>query len=191
MKQAEFAELSREVMPVLDKLTEIAGQHGTAEKLVSITLSAEGYIHFTVHDSGMCLSRLKEKMHRSWKSENSYPRKWEERRTDMTSLNVKTEYSEYKDCKLRVGKYVEDNSVAVEIYNRWDGPIARVTTCLCDHSLAEDEAYVDTNNCPWAVALLEENGFAERTGRTRRSGYCEYPAMKFDRSKMAEFEEES
>ena len=27
MKQAEFAELSREVMPVLDKLTEIAGQH--------------------------------------------------------------------------------------------------------------------------------------------------------------------
>lgn len=29
----------------------------------------------------------------------------------MTSLNVKTEYSEYKDCKLRVGKYVEDNSV--------------------------------------------------------------------------------
>ena len=109
----------------------------------------------------------------------------------MTSLNVKTEYSEYKDCKLRVGKYVEDNSAAVEIYNRWDGPIARVTTCLCDHSLAEDEAYVDTNNCPWAVALLEENGFAERTGRTRRSGYCEYPAMKFDRSKMAEFEEES
>lgn len=59
VRQAEFAELSREVMPVLDKLTEIAGQHGTAEKLVSITLSAEGYIHFTVHDSGMCLSRLK------------------------------------------------------------------------------------------------------------------------------------
>lgn len=85
---------------------------------------------------------------------------------------------------------MEDNSVAVEIYNRWCGPIARVTTCLCDCSLAEDEAYVDTNNCPWAVALLEENGFAERTGRTRRSGYCEYPAMKFDRSKMAEFEEE-
>lgn len=36
----------------------------------------------------------------------------------MASLNVKTGYSEYKDCKLRVGKYVEDNSVAVEIYNR-------------------------------------------------------------------------
>lgn len=43
MRQAEFAELSREVMPVLDKLTEIAGQHGTAEKLVSITLSVRHY----------------------------------------------------------------------------------------------------------------------------------------------------
>ena len=189
MKQAEFAELSREVMPVLDKLTEIAGQHGTAEKLVSITLSAEGYIHFTVHDSGMCLSRLKREDAPELEIRKQLSQ--EMGRTDMTSLNVKTEYSEYKDYKLRVGKYVEDNSVAVEIYNRWDGPIARVTTCLCDHSLAEDEAYVDTNNCPWAVALLEENGFAERTGRTRRSGYCEYPAMKFDRSKMAEFEEES
>ena len=34
----------------------------------------------------------------------------------MTSLNVKTEYSEYKDCKLRVGKYVEDNSVGDSLY---------------------------------------------------------------------------
>lgn len=59
MRQAEFVELSKEVMPVLEKLTEIAGQHGTADKLVSVTLSAEGYIDFVVHDSGMRLSRLK------------------------------------------------------------------------------------------------------------------------------------
>ena len=59
MRQAEFVELSKEVMPVLEKLTEIAGRHGTAEKLVSVTLSAEGYIDFVVHDSGMHLSRLK------------------------------------------------------------------------------------------------------------------------------------
>lgn len=108
----------------------------------------------------------------------------------MAFLNVKTSYAEYKECWLRIGRYCADDSMAIEIWNREDGPIARVTTCLCDHSLAEDEAYVDTNNCPWAVELLEENGFAERTGRARKSGYCEYPAMKFDRSKMVEFEEE-
>ena len=31
----------------------------------------------------------------------------------MASLNVKTEYSEYKDSKLREVKYVEHNIVAV------------------------------------------------------------------------------
>lgn len=63
------------------------------------------------------------------------------------------------------------------------GEIARLTTCLCDPTLPEDMAYVDTNNCPWAVAFLEENGLAEKTGRTKRSGYCIYPAMRFNREK--------
>ena len=109
----------------------------------------------------------------------------------MAALEVKTSYATYDDCMLAVGRYQMDGSIAVEIVSKREGPVARLTVCLCDPSLEEDESYIDTNNCPWAVALLEENGFAERTGRTRRSGYCEYPAMKFDRSKMAEFEEES
>ena len=110
----------------------------------------------------------------------------------MASFDVKTEYSEYKDCKLRVGKYVEDNSVAVEIYNRWDGPIARVTTCLCDHSLAEDEAYVDINNCPWAVALLGRKRICgENRAYSEEAVTANIRQMKFNRSKMAEFEEES
>ena len=54
--------------------------------------------------------------------------------------------------------------------------------------LEENEAYVDTNNCPWVVDFLEAKGLAKSTGRTRRSGYCIYPSMKFDREKMAEFE---
>lgn len=55
-------------------------------------------------------------------------------------------------------------------------------------ALSENEAYVDTNNCPWVVDFLEAKGLAKSTGRTRRSGYCIYPSMKFDREKMAEFE---
>lgn len=47
---------------------------------------------------------------------------------------------------------------------------------------------VDTNNCPWVVNFLETKGLAKSTGRMRRSGYCTYPAMKFDREKMEEFE---
>lgn len=33
------------------------------------------------------------------------------------------------------------------------------------------------------------NGFAKRTGKKRRSGYCEYPLMKFDTTKMLMYEE--
>lgn len=101
----------------------------------------------------------------------------------MGFLNVKTNYSVYKNCMLRLGRYMSDGSLAVEIYNRQDGEIARLTTCLCDPTLPEDMAYVDTNNCPWAVAFLEENGLAEKTGRTKRSEYCVYPAMRFNREK--------
>lgn len=108
----------------------------------------------------------------------------------MATLDVRTSYSVYKNCMLRVGRYMPDGSLAVEIYNIQDGEIARLTTCLYDPTLPEDMAYVDTNNCPWAVAFLEENGLAEKTGRTKRSGYCVYPAMRFNREKIAQFEED-
>ena len=101
----------------------------------------------------------------------------------MALLEVKTSYVTYTDCTLRVGQYQMDGSIAVEIFSRREGPVARI-----DSSLAENEAYVDTNNCPWVVDFLEAKGLAKSTGRTRRSGYCIYPSMKFDREKMAEFE---
>lgn len=53
----------------------------------------------------------------------------------MGFLNVKTNYSVYKNCMLRLGRYMSDGSLAVEIYNRQDGEIARLTTCLCDPTL--------------------------------------------------------
>ena len=84
----------------------------------------------------------------------------------MALLEVKTSYATYTDCTLRVGQYQMDGSIAVEIFSRREGPVARITVCLCDSALAENES----------------------TGRTRRSGYCIYPSMKFNREKMAEFE---
>lgn len=107
----------------------------------------------------------------------------------MKTLDVKTNYRTYKECFLRVERYWHDGSISLTIWNQNDGCVARVTTCLVDHSLREDEAYVDANNCPWAVAFLEKNGFAKRTGKKRRSGYCEYPLMKFGTTKMLMYEE--
>lgn len=103
-------------------------------------------------------------------------------------MTLKTEFRVYENVYLQVGKYLEDNSVAIHVWNRQDGPIATITVCLCDRSLGEGEAYVDTNNCPWAVDFIEQEGLGKRTSRMRRSGYCTYPVVKFDMQKLIEQE---
>ena len=62
----------------------------------------------------------------------------------MATLDIETSYSAYKNCMLRLGRYMSDGSLAVEIYNMQDGEIARVTVCLRDTTLGENESYVDT-----------------------------------------------
>lgn len=108
----------------------------------------------------------------------------------MALLKVKTSFATYTDCFLKVDHYVEDNSLAVLLFNKTEGPIATLTVCLCDNQLKENESYVDTNNCPWVVDFLEEKGIAKLSDKVRLSGFCVYPAMEFDLEKMKEFEEE-
>lgn len=48
----------------------------------------------------------------------------------MAFLEAKTEWAVYKNCFLQVGRYQADNSRAIEIWNREDGPIARITVCI-------------------------------------------------------------
>ena len=96
---------------------------------------------------------------------------------------METRFGTY-EVNLQLGKYQADGSLAIEAWSPAEGPIARLTVCLDDRSLGEDEAYVDTNNCPWATEFIEKNGFGKPTGFQRQSGYCIYPAYKFNREKM-------
>lgn len=105
----------------------------------------------------------------------------------MAFLEAKTEWAVYKNCFLQVGRYQADNSRAIEIWNREDGPIARITVYITGSMLAEDETVLDTNNCPWAVEFVESNGLGENTGRTVRSGYCVYPVVKLNVEKIGEY----
>lgn len=102
---------------------------------------------------------------------------------------LRTAYRVYEGVYLQEGKYQADDSVAIQAWNRHDGPIATLTVCLCDKSLGEGEAYVDTNNCPWAVDFIEKEGLGKRTGRVSQSGFCTYPVVKFDMEKVREKEE--
>lgn len=108
--------------------------------------------------------------------------------TGANGMTLRTTFGVYEGVYLQMGKYQADNSVAIQALNRQDGLIATLTVCLCDESLEEGEAYIDTNNCPWAVDFIEQEGIGKRTGRMGRSGYCTYPVVKFDVQKVREQE---
>ena len=55
---------------------------------------------------------------------------------------------------------------------------AVLTTSFGEFISIKDCAYIDTNNCYFAPELLEQ-GIAENTGLTKRSGFCEYPLWHF------------
>ena len=93
-----------------------------------------------------------------------------------------TEY----ELSFRKGHYQNNNTLAVQIMSKeasedWYEPFCMLTVNLpTTKSLAENRAYVDTNNCPSdLVQLLEEQGVMKRTLITAPSGYCIYPLYEF------------
>lgn len=105
-------------------------------------------------------------------------------------MTMKTSYGIYDEVELRVSRYMADDSIAIMAENQQDGPIATITVCLCDRWLGENEGYVDTNNCPWALDFIKKYKLGAPTGRTRQSGFCTYPAVKFDMEQLKLYEVE-
>lgn len=104
-------------------------------------------------------------------------------------MKLKTSYRTYENVFLQVGKYQADDSIAIQAWNQKDGPIATITVCLCDRSLGENEAYIDSNNCPWAVEFIQKYNLGKITGRTGRSGYCTYPVVRFNMEQLTKHKE--
>lgn len=103
----------------------------------------------------------------------------------MKTFTLKTEYGTYENCYLLKGNYMADNSIALEIWNDEEGPIANLTTCL--GKAFEGCSFLDTNNSPWAEDFVKELGIAKPTRLDRRSGYCIYPLYKFNENKVNEY----
>lgn len=57
---------------------------------------------------------------------------------------------------------------------------SRINPDVCEVIGMPNAAYVDTNNCPWAVSELVSMGAAKDTGYTMQSGWCEYPLLQFN-----------
>lgn len=108
----------------------------------------------------------------------------------MQKFNVVTPYATYPDCFFNIEKYQADESLALQIFNMIDGPIATMTVCLDGQRAIkpkEGQAYIDTNNCPWAESLIEELGIGENTEIMGFSGYCMYPLYQFDMEKLVKY----
>jgi hypothetical protein len=106
----------------------------------------------------------------------------------MKGLTIKNEYGFYDGVFLQVGKYRADNSVAIQAWNMEVGPIATLTVCIPGGQLKENEAYLDTNNCPWVLDFMENKGLAKRTGKVGYSGYCTYPVVTLDMEQIKKYE---
>lgn len=102
-------------------------------------------------------------------------------------MECKTLFQTYRNVYLFTERYIADNSLFIEIISEEDEPIAVITVCLVDESLESNESYIDTNNCPWALDFIQEYQLGEITGRTRQSGYCTYPSVKFNIDKLKQY----
>ena len=93
---------------------------------------------------------------------------------------VETNYRIYENVFLRVERYMADSSLCILLYNRDYAAIAKLTTCLHDKSLKDNEAYIDTNNCPWAIDFINNYALGVLTGKKKVSGYYTYPVVRFN-----------
>lgn len=106
----------------------------------------------------------------------------------MKKYNLKTDFGEFKGLTIHIDTYTASGSLAIEL-NTKEEPFAMLTVCLTDdigipYFLREGEAFVDTNNNPWAEKFIKDNGLGEPTGRVVQSGWCSYPLYRFNLKKL-------
>jgi len=92
-------------------------------------------------------------------------------------------------------EYQKGGALAVLMYEHCDDENGVYDECYCDVTVnipdaclpsPETDAFIDTNNSPWLKKFLKENGIAKPLGFNAYSGFCEYPAYRFDLSKLSE-----
>lgn len=102
-------------------------------------------------------------------------------------MNCIINYKTYENVYLKIDSYSADNSLAITIMSEIGERLAVITVCLKDLSLEENESYVDTNHCPWALDFIKEYGLGESTDKAMSSGYCIYPMVRFNIERLLQY----
>ena len=89
--------------------------------------------------------------------------------------------------------YCSDGSLAVICFAHIEDEGQPYDEDWCDVSVnlpygcvpnPETDAFIDTNNSPWLEEFLKENEIAKPLGFNAYSGFCKYPAYRFDLDKL-------
>lgn len=107
----------------------------------------------------------------------------------MKYFDLKKNHSTYYNCYFQIGKYSRNNKTALRIVNNNMGAIAEITVCIPGFS-DKGTTILDTNNCPWALDFMTDNGFATKTSVNVQSGYCVYPVVRLNMEEIRKYGEE-
>ena len=107
---------------------------------------------------------------------------------DVKELKLTFEaWGEENEVIVTRTKYPYNNNLAITAVMTTGEPFGTFTTNT-DVVLPENLAAVDINNMPFIMKVLTENGLAKDTGMRIRSGFVEYPVMKFNLDKIPTIE---
>ena len=107
-------------------------------------------------------------------------------------ITITTSYAVYKDCFLYSGAY-GDGTLYIGVANEEDGPIADMTkwiTARQDPVLIqyqENGAFIDTNNFPEAIEIIDKYKLGVFPGISGQSGFCTYPFCVFDMDEVSKY----
>lgn len=79
--------------------------------------------------------------------------------------------------------YVEYNNLCIALETS-DTHEAYAVLTVNLQRLPANQAAIDTNNHPEAPEFIESNNLGHATGRTIKSGFCEYPVYEFDMNRL-------
>ena len=180
-------------------------------KLITIFLGETGYYPMPLHIDEASLAELNREIGATkaqlaamkcgsmygWNVPGADPKSYDEdghlipdqptkeaRKTNYLRLHS---YGQTYAVAFGIEHYSENGNLALEMSykneDNMDEPFTMLTVNLSE-KCAPNCAYVDTNDNPWAESFIAEHGLGVPTGRTRRSGFCEYPEYAFDMQKI-------
>lgn len=100
----------------------------------------------------------------------------------MKTYKLNTMWGTTENITMTVRQYDKPQNLAIQLWCD-DGPYATMTVNL-GKKLADDMAYVDTNNFPEAESFIKKHRLGKPTGKYGYSGFCAYPLYQFDLKKL-------